>query len=83
MGNILPQIYGMANRGVVINRVRNLILNKVYQARIHTGFHCFAENQSHFSHNNIFFIIKTLPKLKIWLISCLNYLETQERGLKE
>ena len=28
-------------------------------------------------------MVKTLSKLKIWPISCLNNSETQERGLKE
>lgn len=68
--------YGMANRAVVINGVKNLILNKVhtlYQALIHTSFHCFAEI-GHISvmHNNIFFHNKNTSQVEIWPVSCLN-----------
>ena len=72
---------------MVINGVKNLILNKVhtlYQVWIHTGFHCFAEI-GHISvmHNNIFFHNTSQVKIWPWPISSLNYLKTQERRLKE
>ena len=54
---------------------------RVKHARIHTGFHRFAEI-GHIFHIKCIFNNKNTFQVEIWPISRLNDSETQERGLQ-